>query len=137
MQYQTQNPAPESNPARTPKQRHGCLTAWLVVVIAGSIIAALVYLLASNYLTSSSTLPGWAIPTLVIVLAFNIMCAVALFRWKKWGFWGFCASSLFSIVVNLKLGLGVLESLQGLISIIILIGVLQIGGKNKGWTQLE
>jgi hypothetical protein len=65
------------------------------------------------------------------------VCTIALFRWKKWGFWGFCVSSVVAIVVNLSGGLGIGSYLSGLIMIGLMYGVLQIGRENKGWPQLD
>jgi len=100
--------------------------------------AALMYLLGSNFVRQSlPNMPNWTIPILMLLLVFNLACAIALFQWKKWGFWGFCVSGFVSILVNLSIGLGIGTSLGGLIGIAILYGVLQIGSDNKGWQQLD
>ena len=39
--------------------------------------------------------------------------------------------------INLSLGLTVVQVALGLVGILILYGVLQIGDDKKGWTQLE
>jgi hypothetical protein len=56
---------------------------------------------------------------------------------KKWGFWGFIASSIVALFVNLSIGMGIGQSLLGLVGIALLYGVLHIGKENKGWPQLE
>ena len=68
---------------------------------------------------------------------FNIVCAVALFQWKKWAFWGFVASAVITFAINLEIGLGVGQAVLGLIGIVILYWVLQMGKEKKGWAQLE
>jgi hypothetical protein len=129
----TETPPTPSSPQA--KNRHGCLTTWLILIIIAAIAIIIIYATSAGTLTQAD-MPGWAIPVLIILGIFEIICAIALFMWKKWGFWGFCALAIIACIVNLMLGLGV-YSFSGLISIAILYGVLQIGGDNKGWPQLE
>ena len=120
------------------KQRHGCLTAWLVLVIVVNSLTALLYVFFSRAIAAG--LPGsqgWAIPVLAILAAANVAFAIALFRWQKWGFYGFLATTAVGFVINLVLGLNVLQALFGLVGVAILYGVLHIGYENKGWPQLE
>jgi hypothetical protein len=120
------------------KQRHGCLTAWLVLVIVLNAIVSLVYLFGSSAV--GSTLPssrGWAIPVLAVLALVNVACAVALFLWKRWGFYGLVATSVVTFAINIALGINVLQAAFGLVGVAILYGVLQIGEANKGWPQLE
>ena len=120
------------------KSRHGCLTAWLVLMIIVNSASAMMYLLGSDAIRQSlPNAPGWAFPVLIVFSLFNLVCAIALFQWKKWGFWGFCISSVVALVVNLSIGLGIGPALGGLIGVALLYGVLQIGKENKGWPQLD
>lgn len=121
-----------------PKPRHGCLTAWLVLMIIANSGAVIMYLLAGN--TIRQNLPNaapWAIPLLIVLGIINIICAIALFQWKKWGFFGFVVTSAIAFGINLSVGLGIGKSLLGLLGLAILYGVLQIGNENKAWNQLE
>ncbi|TWT89122.1 hypothetical protein Mal64_26140 [Pseudobythopirellula maris] len=120
------------------KSRHGCLTAWLVLMIIANSASALMYLVGSDAIRRSlPDAPGWAFPVLIVFSLFNLVCAIALFQWKKWGFWGFCLSSVVALVVNLSIGLGIGPAVGGLIGLVLLYGVLHIGKENKGWPQLE
>jgi hypothetical protein len=120
------------------KSRHGCLTAWLVVIIVANSATTLTYLLASDAIRQTlPNIPEWAFPVLIVFSLFNLVCAAALFKWKKWGFWGFCVSSVVALGVNLSVGFGIFTALSGLIGIVLLYAVLQIGKENKGWPQLE
>ena len=121
------------------KSRHGCLTAFLIFMMVVNAATAAFYLFAGDQVRQAiPNAPPWMIYALVVISLFNLACAVALFTWKKWGFWGFAASSVVSLGLNLMLGLGVAQSLLGLLGIAILFGVLQIGdGRTKGWPQLE
>ena len=131
----------QNNTTETPqtpktKKRNGCLTAWLILTIAFSLIFIFVYLSGGGV----SVVPGgsWAVPVLVLLLILEIICAVALFSWKKWGFWGFCAVNVIGIVVDIGLGISIVWPLVAvLVSIAVLYGVLNIGQDNKGWPQLD
>lgn len=120
------------------KSRHGCLTAWLVLMIIANAASGLIYIFGGSTVRSTFPgAPGWAFPALIVFSLVNLVCAIAIFQWKKWGFWGFCASSILVGFVNLSIGLGIGTTLGGLIGLAILYGVLQIGNENKGWPQLE
>ena len=95
------------------------------------------------YLTTGSEIkrqlpsfPDWAIPVLIACGLLNIVFAVALLGWKKWGFYGFGVMSILIFVVNIAAGLGA-QSVPGLIGIVVLYAVLQIGGERNTWKQLE
>ena len=123
-----------------PKQRHGCVTAWIIIMIVGNSASALVYLLASEMITNN--LPG-NVPTLLIILLglvglANVIFSVMLLQWKKAGFWGFCLSSIVALVINTNIGLDITQSLLGLIGIGVLYGILQIKRNDRSaWENLE
>jgi hypothetical protein len=50
---------------------------------------------------------------------------------------GFLATSIVALFVNFALGIGIGQSLLGLLGVALLYAVLQIGKENKGWPQLE
>ena len=120
------------------RKRHGCLTAWLILMIVANSGTALMYLLGSAAIRGRlPNAPGWAFPVLIVFSLFNLLCSIALLQWKKWGFWGFCVSAVVALVVNLSCGLGIVAILGGLIGVLVLYGVLNIGKENRGWPQLE
>lgn len=120
------------------KKRHGCLTAWLILMIIANAATAFLYF-------TGGALVAAAVPSgnsaLILVLGViglaNVAFAIALFMWKKWAFWGFCGCSVITMIINIILGLGIGQSVGGLLGAAILYGVLQIGGDNKGWDQLS
>lgn len=116
------------------KKRHGCLTAWLILLMIANPVSALIYILGGN---SYSYLPGWYVPLVIILSLLNLTSAIALFKWKKWGFWTISAVTVIMFFINLSIGLGFASSVSGLVGIAILYGVLNIGNENKGWPQLE
>ena len=118
------------------KQRHGCLTAYLVLMIIASSAMALIYLVGAEAIRQNvPNVPDWAFPVLTLGEIINLVCAVALFRWKKWGFWGFIGSAAIVFFVTLSIAPG--SELGGLLGVAILYGVLHIGKERKGWSQLE
>ncbi|MGD1921118.1 MAG: hypothetical protein ACFCAD_20890 [Pleurocapsa sp.] len=119
------------------KQRHGCLTAWLILMIVANSISALIYLFNSAAIKQAvPNYPDWTFFVLIIISIFNLICAIALWKWQKWGFWGFLGSSVAAFIINLSIGLGFGTSVSGLIGIAILYALLNIG-ENKGWSQLK
>ncbi len=122
------------------KKRHGCLTAWLVLMTILNSLAAIVYLFAGDWI--SKNLPEGISTPLLILLALlgvaNVIFSVLLFQWKKWGFWGFIITSIGALIVNLSIGSGIGKSLFGLVGISILYGILQIKKDNvSAWKNLE
>jgi hypothetical protein len=123
-----------------PKQRHGCVTAWLVLMIIANSVTALVYLFAGD--TVAQNLPGEVSTTRLMLLALmgigNVIFSVFLLKWKMLGFWGFIATSIGALILNISMGLSIGQSLFGLVGIAILFGVLQIKKDDvSAWDHLE
>jgi hypothetical protein len=123
------------------KTRHGCVTAWLSLMIAVNAIAALAYLLGGNLIQEAlpnGEIEEWTVSVLAVLGIANVIFAVMLFQWKKLGFYGFVATSLASIGINLSIGMGLGQSLLGLVGIAILYAILQIREHDlTAWEQLE
>lgn len=123
------------------KQRHGCVTAWLVLLIIANAFASLFYLFFSDEVTKET--PDIS-TSMLLLLAFlglsNVFFAAMLLRWKKMGFWGFVITSVAAFLLNLLIGLGVTQALLGLTGVFILYGILQIkkeGSDTSAWSNLE
>jgi len=117
------------------KKRHGCLTAYLSVLIVGALIALVFYLFRA---IGRNDYPVWESLLFAVVSLFDIVCAVAVFMWKKWGVWGLCGIAVIGFIVSLFQGELVIFAIINItISIGILFWVLNVGGENKGWPQLE
>jgi hypothetical protein len=120
------------------KKRHGCLTVYLVLIIAGSSLSMFFIPLAATAPDPKIHLPAWLIVLEVFFAIFNIVCAWALLGWKKWGFWGLCGSNAAGFVVLVIMGeLVIVAVINVIISTGILLWALNIGDENKGWPQLE
>jgi hypothetical protein len=125
---QPSNITPEQFKAE--KKRHGCLTAWLIFIIIGVILVIIYnFIYFADYET-------WEFAVIIAIGILQIICVIAIFKWKKWGFWGICTLAVITVIINLLSGVGP-YSFAGLFGIALLYGVLQIGGENKGWKQLE
>ena len=149
--------------APTVKQRHGCLTAYLIVMIiitSLAVIAVPASLSLTGYLQEGYQ--DWAIPVTWatwVSLAANvaqIAFAVAIFKWKRWGVYAFVAATVVELVLS-GIATEGMSSIPGIpddlaafsmtigIIVSIIIGVLTIAllvvalkmGKPSGWEQLE
>jgi hypothetical protein len=122
------------------KQRHGCVTAWLVLMIFFNSLIAIMYFFASDIVTKKS--PYNVSTTMVMLLGVigvgNVIFSILLFQWKRIGFWGFIITGILTSFINLKIGLGTLQSLFGLFGIVLLYGILKVKKQNvTGWENLE
>ena len=118
----------DTNPQQ--RKRHGCLTAYLIILLWQS--CAYLWLF---YSISLDNTPLWDV-LFFASFAVNIFGIIALFKWKKWGFWMLCITGFISMLALLFGGYA-LGVLWPMIVVAILYGVLQIGGESKGWNQLE
>jgi hypothetical protein len=121
------------------KTRHGCLTAYLIFMIVVLVPSVALYLFfpAAVQRTNPEIPPGGRF-IFALVGAVQIFCMVAIWRWKKWGFYVFMTFGLLFGAFNAILTGSVLTFLTAPISILLLYGILQIGGpERKAWSQLE
>ena len=127
--------------SNAPKNRHGCVTAWLILMILGNFLSAVSYFFMGD--TIASALPSqpsitlmWGIGLMALV---NIVFTIMLFQWKKIGFYGFIGTSALAFILNIMIGIGVLQSIAGLLGVVVLYGILQIKGERKisAWDHLE
>lgn len=118
-------------------KRIGCLSAWLIFIIIGSIINV-INISTSLLLTQTTSPLHSALFSQVgfISAVLNIIFAIALFKWKKYGFYGLCVTSIVSFIMNLYAGISLLPSLISFISVVILYILLKVGDERKAWPQL-
>lgn len=122
------------------KERHGCVTAYLIVMIIANSIVALIYFLASEFVTKN--LPNHVSKSIIFLLGFlglaNIAFAILLLKFKRWGFYGFIGTAIAGFLINLQMRLPILQVLAGLLGIGVLFAVLQ--AKKDGlsaWEQMD
>ncbi len=123
-----------------PKARHGCVTAWLVFMLIANTMSALMYLFGTQIIQDA--FPGEPSSGLVYALAFvaviNIVAAVLLFQYKRIGFFLFIGTSLAAVVLNVMIGISMIQAVMGLAGIAILYGILQIPqGRKSTWQHLD
>ncbi len=119
-------------------QRHGCLTAWLILMIVLNGLTALFTPLSATLVRNNlPNFPLWVLGVMTLCALLNVLYAVMLLKWKKWGFYGFCATTAIAFSLNLYAGIGIFRSLLGLLGIIILYILLNIGGERKAWSHMS
>ncbi|MBC7863650.1 MAG: hypothetical protein IAF38_11780 [Bacteroidia bacterium] len=132
------NPGPQFD--ENYKERHGCVTAFLIGSMILNAIIALVYLFASGVINDNlpDPIPQSCFYALAGFGILNIICNILMLQWKKIGFWGAVISCIAIFIVNVFSGLDILQSVMGLGGIGALAGVLQIrkGGKSA-WNNLS
>jgi hypothetical protein len=129
-----------NDPQEGMKERHGCVTAWLIFMVVANSIVVIMYLFARGMIQNNLTaaIPSWVFIVLGLMGIANIIFAVALLKWKKWGFWGFAFTSIIAAAVNLQMGTSVLQTLLGLGGVAILYAILRIRKDEvSAWDNLE
>lgn len=136
------------------KQRHGCLTIWLVTLmtlyLVGTVFVltfafspALAFSLNEDLARGMRFVPTWVLFAYVGLSIIALTCTIALFQWKKWGFWGLIGLDIVGVIIfttsfstltveSIFLGLG-----RVVVRMVFFYGILQIGKENKGWPQLD
>ena len=129
---------PPPLPTQSPPPRHGCLTTWLILMLVANAATAIVTPFSVAGMRNAGLQPSpIGIGVIVICAIANIAFAIALFRWQKWGFYGFAVTTAIALITNLSLGVGIGRTVLGLIGIVLLYWVLNMGGTNKAWPYLK
>jgi hypothetical protein len=135
------------------KERHGCLIAFLGFIILMSVIGTVsssAALLSNHHSLAYSgtgvSTPSWYAIIIMLTSIINLLCAIALITWKKWGFWGYLLSSItvafFSVFLHAEnlgahLGVMLLNILGSLLMGGLLYVALRMGNKEQGWKKLS
>lgn len=122
------------------KKRHGCVTAWLILMIVLNALTAVTWFFFNDVFREQigEGVNKNTMLVLGLIGLLNLVFAIMLFRWKKWAFWGFLITSLIAFGINLSLGLGIGQSAMGLLGIIVLYAVFQIKADGRtAWSYLE
>lgn len=120
--------------------RHGCLTIWLLILLLWNLVLVLTYTGCNmvQWFGDIGEPFGWYFPIMIGLAVASLVCVMAIFRWRKWGFWGLLIISAVKIVLEVIAGGTGFSVLSGVvISMLILYAVLHIGRTNKGWPQLR
>ncbi|WP_033956984.1 hypothetical protein [Psychroserpens jangbogonensis] len=123
----------------TTKQRTGITTGWLIFMLVINILSALLYLFKQNLVASDfhNGIPAFMLFFLAILSLINILFIVLVFKWIKKGVWGLIVTNILAVVINIYNGLGIGQSLLGLLGIVVLLLILQVKKNNhSNWSNL-
>jgi cytochrome c oxidase subunit IV len=119
-------------------ERHGCVTAWLILMLVLNSVCSLLYLIESNLMERKLRVSFITIVMIVIIGTLNAIFSIMLLYWKKAGFYGFLATTIVAFVINYCIKLPLITTLLGLCGIGILFGILQIKkGGRPAWYYLK
>lgn len=111
-----QPPATDAPSATAARQRGGCLTALLGLMLVINPLVGIMYLLAGSTIAASMpNAPGWVVPVLGVLALANTAGAAGLWMWKRWGFYVVVGVAALAFVINLIAipGPGVVTGLLG------------------------
>lgn len=122
------------------KQRHGCLTAWLIyLMISYSIVSlGLFYKIDSiaqrfQYIKSENLL---LIVASIEIL--NVLFIFMLLKWFKLGFWGLLSTSTLLFIIQVMNTNNILTPIITVTVMLIIYGLLKLKKRNvSGWDNLE
>jgi hypothetical protein len=102
-------------------------------------VIGLVVLIFTPDGTLREFVPGyqdWMIFPLVAGMFLSIWFAYALLSFKRWAFLGLWAVGLAGVAFNIYMGIDFARATSGLLGLVILYWLLQIGGERSGWARL-
>ena len=131
---------------KQPKIHSGWVTLWILLIAGANVLgilgyAAVAYLLgtnntALNNLTSFLSVAGtplWAISIFITMGLVSIGSAIALLKWRKWGFFALCITYMAGFLTNIVIGNPLnIPHIAGLFVPVILYLLLR-----KEWNQLR
>ena len=122
------------------KQRHGCLTAWLIFLIIASSVGSLSIFFNSE--SMSKNLPYIKSENMLLVLGsieiLNLMFAILLLKWVKLAFWGILSTSIVLCVIQIMGSKNYIYPIGTIIFASILYGLLKLKKNNiSGWENLD
>jgi hypothetical protein len=91
---------------KTPRKTRGTwLTIALVVIVLHGLIAAIYY--AAAKVDSAYMARPWLISLMVVHFLANVVAAIGIWYWKKWGVYIYIGSTILAVIVGLiTTGLG-------------------------------
>lgn len=105
-------------------------------MLLANLLTGLVYLLGASTVTRTlPNIPEWAIFLLALLGSANSGFALAIWKWKRWGVYGFVASALVAFVVNVLI-LGIAAGILGLLGLFINVLILYFLLRSV-WSTME
>ena len=111
------------------KRKHSsCLTAFLALaIVVNSAFALMTWAAVPDVLSSNR-------PIVIFAGALNLACAgfaIAVYKWKEWGVYGYVSTSVVSAVIN-YIGMGFWGALMGILGIPIVLLLMR-----PVWNQMK
>ncbi|MCG8652458.1 MAG: hypothetical protein MI861_21635, partial [Pirellulales bacterium] len=127
--------------------RHWVVNVWvglIIIVNLGSFACASLcfmmtlgpYVIKLHGADDDIPIPIWFFGSAIQINLFNIVCMLALLRWRRWGFYGFTVSVGVAIVLNLAIGMNPWLASIAALGPLILLAILNVGGSNRVWPKL-
>ncbi|TPG41708.1 hypothetical protein [Flavobacterium pectinovorum] len=122
------------------KERHGCLTAWLIYLIIAYSFSTILYFFKTDEM---SKIAQYQISENMMLIhgslgLLGILFSIMLFKWVKLGFWGIFSISIILFVLQLLNSNRIMSPIFIVICLVILFALLQIKkGNVSGWNNLE
>lgn len=117
----------------TQKKKSGCLTALLVFLIVVYALGALGSIITAPFV--QDVIPGYTRGVGIVsgvLNILNIVFLIAVWRFKKWGFYGYIAVTAIGIIIGLYRGGGIASALMALVFPIILFLLIR-----PVWSNME
>ena len=119
-------------------ERHGCVTAWLVLMLIGSSSTCLLYFFEDYRMEKLLKISSIAVGFIIIIGIFNVVFSIMLLSWKKAGFYGFTVTTIILFITNICIKLSLIPTVLSLFGIGLLYGILQIKkGGRSAWYYLK
>jgi hypothetical protein len=107
-------------------QRGGCLTAFLLLLIVAYPLLALSYWLGSALIKRAvPAMPDWFSPVMALACLYDFAFAIAIWKWRRWGVFGYGVITVLVFVANLAIGWPLIRALPGLLGFLVLLGLLR------------
>lgn len=122
------------------KQRHGCLTAWLIYLVLVYSFSTIFYFFKTDEIFK---VLGYKISENMILIRgslgiFGVIFSIMLLKWVKLGFWGILIISILLFIVQLLNSDRIMSPFFISLCLIILYALLQLKKSNvTGWDNLE
>ncbi len=103
-------------------ERGGCLTTYLVFMCIVNTLTSISYIFSGDMIKDKLNISsGWILPLLSIFCISNIIFAIGIWKWKRWGVYGIGITSFIAFFINISIGISIFSSLLGLVGLIIII----------------
>jgi hypothetical protein len=100
------------------KERGTWLSIWLIfIMLHGTLASALIWYLRNQ---GGDASPAWVVTTLFVMAIVDVVAAILVWNWKRWGLWLYAISTVVGIVIGLVLTRSQLWVFHDIIPLVIL-----------------